>query len=96
MGLWSPMVSAMTRTGRQLLKALVHGVFMAKWLFWRLRWVLLRASGMALVIKGPCPGVTEGSQGNWAGALLGAPRGVRLGLLLFVGIFVQVARAIQK
>lgn len=61
---------------------------MAKWLFWRLRWVLLRASGMALVIKGPCPGVTEGSQGNWAGALLGA-QDVRFDVLLFVGIFVQ-------
>lgn len=72
-----------------MVQALVHGVLMDKWLIWRLRWVLLRAAGVALVIKRAMPGVTEGPQGDWVGASLGArERQARLAPI-YVGLVVQ-------
>lgn len=69
-----------------MVQALVHGVLMDNWLIWRLRWVLLRAAGVALVIKRAMPGVTEGPQGDCGGGgpPCLAPVSVRLDLHLYM------------
>lgn len=56
---------------------------MDKYLIWRLRWVLLRAAGVALVIKGPCQALRKDPRAMGQ-RLVWRLGGVRLNLLLYV------------
>ena len=68
---------------------------MDDWLFWRLRWVFLRAAGMALVMKGPCQASRKNPRGFGPAPCL-APGGVKLDLLIHVGLYCTFARAMLK